>query len=102
MPLSKKRDKARKRIERALDVVQPSSNLNPVQPTGSMDGLIMEGNRIVGLASPVKPKMEIGHLPFVVHPSMYKELVERYPAIAEEFAPDGNEIDADGNVIYED
>ena len=46
MPLSKKRDKARKRRERA---VQPKSNLIPVQPTGS---LIMEENKIIG----VQPK----------------------------------------------
>jgi len=32
MPLSKKRDKARKRLERALEVVQPNSNPNNVQP----------------------------------------------------------------------
>ena len=35
MTLSKKRDKARKRIERALKVVQPTSNLNAVQPIGT-------------------------------------------------------------------
>lgn len=32
MPLSKERDKARKRIERAMLIVQPKSNLNDVQP----------------------------------------------------------------------
>ncbi len=32
MPLSKKKDKARKRLERAIEVVQPKSNLLTVQP----------------------------------------------------------------------
>ena len=49
MPLSKKKDRDRKRIER---VIQPKSNLNPVQPAHSIEGLIIEGNRIVG----VQPK----------------------------------------------
>ena len=80
MPLRKKRDKARKRIERAL-LVQPNSNLNPVQPSRSLDGFIMEGNKIIG----VKPKeFHGGRITLTVT------------------APSNNvEIDADGNPIPE-
>jgi len=98
MPLSKKRDKARKRIERALDIVQPNSNLNPVQPTGSIPGLIMEGNKIVGIEAKQVAQVEPG-LP-IYNPAIHKPgarvLMKTPRGLVGVIVP---EIDAEGNAI---
>ena len=77
MPLSKERDRDRKRAERGKSV-QPVSNLSPVksvQPR-QIPGLIMEGNRILG-AEPVK---RVSIVPGQAYISDF-------------------EVDADGNII---
>lgn len=54
MPLSKARDRERKRLERAR-LVQPKSNLTvrpsvqPKEAIKSIPGLVMRGNRILGI-----------------------------------------------------
>ena len=99
MPLSRKRDKARKRIERALDVVQPNSNLNPVQPTGSIPGLKMEGNKIVGIEAKqvgqTKPNIPL-YSPYEHYESGDRVLVQRGKRMVETVIP---EVDAEGNAI---
>ena len=52
MPLSRARDRERKRIARAS--VQPKV-LNPVQPKYIIAGLEIEGNRILGCTKVVQP-----------------------------------------------
>ena len=59
MPLSKERMRERKRSDRAL--VKPMSNLDipsNVKPGLARAGIIMEGNRIVGLSNPVQPSVK--------------------------------------------
>jgi len=78
MPLSKKRDKARKKLERARAVVQPNSNLNSVQPNK-----IEELRKLI--SNPYKRPLD------VVSPS-----VRNNPDLGKIDIP---ELDADGNVI---
>lgn len=45
--------------------------------------------------------LSVRPLPFIVHPAIYKELEDKYPAMAKECEP-AWELDADGNPIPED
>ncbi len=90
MPLSKKRDKARKRLERAM-AVQPQSNPEDVQPTVKAKleavGLSLEGNVVQTRPRIVSP----------VGRSRPKRRDEMTP---EELGITGH--DADGNALYEE
>ena len=74
MPLSKKRDKARKRIERALGAVQPDSNLNLVQPTTPKREKIAELQGLIGAlqskSSPLEEELR-NNIP-VYNPRVHK------------------------------
>ena len=60
MPLSRKRMRERKRLDRS--VVKPMSNLAPIKTVKPIPGLVMSGNRIVGITNqPVKPT--VAHKP---------------------------------------
>ena len=111
MPLSHKRDRKRKKLERIAQhkakhelltpetikeilAVQPDSNL--VQPKLEKVGLRLEGNRVVGLTKEVKPVRPI---------SWYDPNIKRigqlvrmwqYGKVVVIIEP---ELDADGNII---
>ena len=107
MPLSKKRDKARKRIERALGAIQPNSNLNPVQLVQPKQEKIV---KLQGVIDALQSKSSLlkeearGKLPMynsqihkpgdrvLVKPSYSKRLIETVIP----------EIDGEGNPIYEE
>lgn len=79
-----------------------NSNLNPVQPTGSISGLIMEGNRIAGVkpkqvaqAEPVQSNIPV-YNPYEHYEPGNKVLIRRGKRMIETVIP---EIDAEGYAI---
>ena len=82
---------------------QANSNLNPVQPTRSIKGLIMEGNRIIGV-QPKVPSPSEGEVNIPLYNPAIHRLGDRVlikppygKKLIETVIP---EIDAEGNPIY--
>ncbi len=96
MPLSKKRDAARKRLERAQVAVQPKSNPNDVPPVGSpsvAEKLAAVGLSVSGNEVSVQPQSN----PKRVQPQARKK--RRDEMSPEDLGITGH--DADGNALYD-
>jgi len=104
MPLSKKRDRERKRLFRLENKkIQPKS-LYPVQPNDmksklAAQGIGLDGNRILGLTSKdVQPKETIP----IYNPAMHKagdRVLVRPPYSKKLIEVTIPEVDMDGNAI---
>ncbi len=102
MPLSRKRDAARKRLERAKVAVQPVSNPNDVQPTGSpsvqpsvAEKLAAAGLRLDGNQVSVQPQSNLER----VQPVQPKKRKRRDQMTEAEQGITG--YDGDGNALYD-